>query len=110
MYPYLYVETEKNHPSNITIYALANGNQYKYVKIPSRISFMPDESKIVALKAIIKRYRKKNNCICPFFGKIKSFKAVFDNRSIFNFDSQGNFSGKVKEDLPLKPLIAYCTL
>lgn len=106
--PYIHAEGERRVPNGITIFAVSGGHdRWTTINVPQWILDLEIEKQLVALRELMLGFKRRNQGVVPFFGRLAGFKFIrFDD--YYEFDADGRLIGHVEE--PFHRSVAWAEL
>ena len=107
-YPLLIALTKQTRPEQITFHGLTGG-RFKNVRLPKRLSSLDEDRKQAVLRWCVKKYLKRFNGFCPFWGKATSFQ-YSDTNVCYNINVDATSFVKIDASQKVNGGVAYASI
>lgn len=97
--PFIYLITERERPSSITVAAMCGGAM-KYLRLKPEITDSSYEDQISQVREIILKDYEKRKGICSLFGPITGYYYQMESHTTIEFDNEGSVVQEIKNFLP----------
>ncbi len=107
-YPILIALTKETRPGSITMYGLTGG-RFQNVRLPKRLTSLNEDTKQAAIRWCIKKYLKRFNGYCMFWGKVIGFQ-YFDSSICYNINVDATSFVKIDASQKVNGGVAYASI
>jgi hypothetical protein len=99
--PFILAQGERTVPTQICIFGLSGSfERWCMIRVPRRILKLPVEGQLPWMPRLMARYKRRNDGLVPFFGRLVGFKLIrFADH--YQFDADGRLVERV--DKPFRP-------